>query len=153
LRIWLAQSGEAADVARLMVAFRDWWKRDLPSDDAFSRGVQRLLADDNTDFLLGAIDGGPPSGVCALRYRYGLWMDALDCCLEDVYVEDAARGHGLGEALVVAGLERARERGCRRIELDVNEENKPALALYEKLGFSSYAEELGGHNRFMRLHL
>jgi GNAT superfamily N-acetyltransferase len=97
--------------------------------------------------------GAAPVGVCALRYRYGVWLDGLDCCLEDVFVEDSARGTGLGEALVRAAVERARERGAKRIELDVNQENKPAAALYEKLGFSSYVEEMGGENRFMRLHL
>jgi GNAT superfamily N-acetyltransferase len=154
LRIWLAQAHEAADVSRLMIGFRNWWKRDWPDDAAFARGVERLLADKNTDFLLGAVDeGAAPTGVCALRYRYGVWLDALDCCLEDLFVEDAARGHGLGEGLVKAALERARERGCGRVELDVNDANAPAKALYERLGFSSYVESLGGHNRLMRLHL
>jgi GNAT superfamily N-acetyltransferase len=152
-RVWLAGPEQAADVSRLMIAFRNWWKRHTPPDDVFARGIERLLADENTDFLLGAAGDGPASGVCALRYRYGVWLDALDCLLEDLYVEDAARGRGLGEALVNAAVERARERGCARIELDVNDANAPALTLYERLGFSSYAEELGGHNRFMRLHL
>jgi ribosomal protein S18 acetylase RimI-like enzyme len=153
VRIWLATPAEAADVSRLMIAFRNWWGRDTPPDDAFARGIERLLADDNTDFLLGAVDDGAPAGVCQLRYRYGVWLDSLDCLLEDLYVEDSARRHGLGEALVRAAVERARERGCGRIELDVNDGNEPARALYERLGFSSYVEELGGHNRFMRLHL
>jgi GNAT superfamily N-acetyltransferase len=150
----LATADDAADVTRLMIAFRDWWKRDWPSDDAFARGIERLLADDNTDFLLGWVDGSAQaSGVCALRYRYGLWLDALDCCLEDLYVEEGARRHGLGEALVLAALEQARERGCGRVELDVNEANRAASALYERLGFSAYEESLGGNNRFMRLRL
>ena len=154
MRTWLARPGEAADVARLMIAFRNWWQRDEPGDAAFARGIERLLADENTDFLLGAVgDDGDPAGVCALRYRYGVWLDSTDCCLEDLYVEDSARRHGLGEALVRAAVDRARERGCGRIELDVNDANEAAKALYERLGFSSYVETLGGHNRFMRLHL
>lgn len=154
MKIWLAQSGEAADVARLMIGFRNWWKRDSPPDAVFARGIERLLADENTDFLLAAVDeDSAPVAVCALRYRYGVWLDGLDCCLEDVFVEEAARGTGLGSALVRAAIERARERGAKRIELDVNEQNKPAAALYEKLGFSAYEEALGGDNRFMRLHL
>jgi ribosomal protein S18 acetylase RimI-like enzyme len=152
-RIWLAGPAEAADVSRLMIAFRNWWKRDTPPDDAFARGIERLLADENTDFLLGSVGDEAPSGVCALRYRYGVWLDSIDCLLEDLYVEDAVRGQGLGEALVNAAMARGRERGCGRIELDVNEANTPALGLYERLGFSSYVEDLGGHNRFMRLHL
>lgn len=45
------------------------------------------------------------------------------------------RGHGIGEALMRAAIEKARARGLTRIELTVRERNKPAIALYEKLGF------------------
>jgi GNAT superfamily N-acetyltransferase len=137
-----------------MIGFRDWTQRDWPDDQAFARGVERLLADDNTDFLLAAVDDdAAAAGVTQLRFRYGLWWDAPDCLLEDLYVEDSARGRGLGEGLVKAAIERARERGCRRIELDANEANTPAITLYERLGFNSYSELLGGHDRFMRLRL
>ena len=136
-----------------MIAFRDWWERDWPDDAAFARGVERLLADPDCDFLLGSVDDGPAAGVAVLRYRHSLWQDAPDCNLEDLYVEDSARGHGLGAALVRACVDRARERGARRIELDVNDANEPARRLYERLGFTSYVDELGGHNHFMRLYL
>jgi GNAT superfamily N-acetyltransferase len=134
-----------------MIAFRDWWGRDWPDDAAFAAGVERLLGDGNTDFLLASADGDV-LGVACVRYRYGLWQDAPDACLEDVFVEEVARGRGLGEELVRAAVERARGRGCRRIELDVNDVNEPARKLYERLGFDSYVSELGGHNRFMRLY-
>ncbi|RDI47003.1 GNAT family N-acetyltransferase [Aquicella lusitana] len=45
------------------------------------------------------------------------------------------RGKGIGEALMRAAIEKARHRGLTRIELTVREHNKPAIALYEKLGF------------------
>jgi ribosomal protein S18 acetylase RimI-like enzyme len=146
-RIRLAGPDDAADVTRLMLLFRDWWKRDWPPDASWRRGVKQLLGDDRTDILLG---GEPPSGVAVLRYRHSLWQDTLDCCLEDLYVEEHARRSGIGEQLVSAALDRARERGCRRVELDVNEANEPARALYEKLGFSSFSEQLGGNNLMMR---
>jgi ribosomal protein S18 acetylase RimI-like enzyme len=148
--IRLATPEDAADVTRLMLGFRDWWGRDWPPEDSWRRGVERLLADDLTDVLLG---GDPPSGVAVLRYRHSLWQDALDCSLEDLYVEEPARRSGLGQQLVLAVLERAAARGCRRVELDVNEANEPAVALYEKLGFNSFSPELGGHNRFMRHYI
>jgi GNAT superfamily N-acetyltransferase len=152
MAVWLASGDDVDDVPRLMVAFRNWWGRDWPDDESFARGVERLLADDRTDFLLASADGGRPAGVVALRYRYGVWQDATDCCLEDLFVEESARRDGLGSELVRAAIQRAQERGCRRIELDVNDANKPALGLYERHGFDSFVPELGGHNRLMRLY-
>jgi len=150
----VAGPGDAAEVTRLMVAFRDWNGRGWPDGDAFARGVDRLLADENSEFLLAAADDqSSAAGVCQLRYRYGIWWDAPDCLLEDLFVEEQARGNGLGEGLVNAAIERARQRGCRRMELDANEANTPAITLYERVGFNSYSERLGGHDRFMRLRL
>ena len=148
--IRLATPADAGEVARLMIAFRDWTARSEPGDDRFRAGVQRLLDDPNTEYLLG---GHPPAGVVQLRYRYGLWYDTDDCLLEDLYVADEARGTGLGRALLEAALARARERGCARVELDVNEKNEPALALYRSAGFDSWAELFGGRDLFMRCRL
>jgi ribosomal protein S18 acetylase RimI-like enzyme len=43
--------------------------------------------------------------------------------------------------MVEAVLARARERGCGRVELDVDDDNAPARALYESAGFG---EKHGG---------
>ena len=45
------------------------------------------------------------------------------------------RGQGVGEALIKIALKAAKEKGLTRIELTVRENNKPAIALYEKFGF------------------
>ena len=66
-------------------------------------------------------------------------MAAEDCWLEDLFVLADARGAGLGAALVELALGRARERGCRRVELDTNECNDAALALYARFGFTARA--------------
>ena len=47
----------------------------------------------------------------------------------------------------------ARERGCRRVELDANDENAAAQALYRSFGFDAQDDRYGGRNLFMRLHL
>jgi len=144
----LATNVDAAVVARLLGEFRDWWGYDLPSDESLARSVPRLVADEHTEFLLAGSDG-----VCQLRYRFGVWLEAEDCALEDIFVREEARGAGLGRALVEAALDRARRRGCARIELDVNEANRPALALYESLGFSAWAAPPLGRNLLLRRRL
>jgi GNAT superfamily N-acetyltransferase len=148
--IRLATPNDAAEVARLMIGFRDWWSRTEPPDAAFETGVRRVLADPNSDFLLA---GDPPAGVCQLRYRYSIWTESHDCWLEDIFVEEHTRGSGMGRALMEAAFERARERGCARMELDVNEANPAALALYDSLGFSSWSDPPGGRNLLMRRRL
>jgi ribosomal protein S18 acetylase RimI-like enzyme len=153
-RVRLAQPHDAAAVARLMAAFRDHLGLSAPSDEEMRAGVERLLGDPDTEFLLAAAaDDAAPIGVAQLRFRYGVWRAGGDCLLEDLFVDDAARGAGLGRALVEATLARARARGCRRVELDVNEANEPAQRLYGSFGFSSTSNTYGARDLYMRVHL
>lgn len=153
--VWRALPHEAEDVGRLLIAFRDFYGSDWPSDNAFLAGVDRLIEDKDTAFLLGAPDAdSPPAGVAQLRFRWGVWRAGTDCLLEDLFVEEHARGAGLGRALVAAAVEHARERGCRRMELDTNERNAEAIALYESFGFRNATDRYeGGRDLYFRLHL
>lgn len=135
---WLAGPDEAEVVARLLVAFRDHYGKDWPSENAFLASVERLVERTDTEFLLASSsEDAPPAGVCQLRFRFSVWTASDDCWLEDLFVAAAARGKGVGSALVDAALERAGARGCRRIELDTSEANEAALALYARFDFST----------------
>lgn len=135
--VWLAEPDEAEHVARLLVAFRDWYGSEWPSANAFLAGVERLIEGPETEYLLGAPhDDAPPAAVAQVRYRHSLWTASDDCWLEDLYVEDEARGAGLGRAMVERVIERAILRGCGRVELDVDDANTSARGLYEAMGFS-----------------
>jgi GNAT superfamily N-acetyltransferase len=152
--VWRAAPHEVATVARLLVAFRDHLGLAWPDADAFRAGVQRLVAGPDAVYLLGAAGpGAPPAGVAQLRFRFGVWWSADDCLLEDLFVEAPARGAGLGAALLDATLALARQRGCRRVELDVNEDNAAALALYRSRGFDAQDDRYGGRNLLARRHL
>jgi ribosomal protein S18 acetylase RimI-like enzyme len=151
---WVAEPAEAETVARLLVGFRDHLGKDWPSDNAFLAGVEKLIEDRDTVFVIGSPDpDAPPAGVVALRFRHSLWTASPDCLLEDVYVEEHARGTGLGRALVERALEVARERGARRAELDVNETNEAAMRLYASLGFGKKATPWEGRDLFLNLRL
>jgi RimJ/RimL family protein N-acetyltransferase len=52
-----------------------------------------------------------------------------------VSVDRGFRRRGVGKALMNALIDRARDQGIRRLELQVFVRNSPAIALYEKLGF------------------
>ena len=153
-RVWRADPHDAEAVARLLVGFRDHMGRDWPSANAFLATVERLMERHESEFLLGAPHAdAPPAAVAQLRFRFGIWFAALDCTLEDLFVDPSARGAGLGRAMVDAAIARAEERGCRRIELDTDEDNTAALSLYGAAGFESGTGEPGRRSLFLRRRL
>jgi GNAT superfamily N-acetyltransferase len=76
-----------------------------------------------------ALRDGDPAGLGNLGVR------GEDAWIGGVGVVAAARRSGIGEALMRALHEQARERGVRRVWLEVIVENSGAFALYEKLGY------------------
>ena len=55
--------------------------------------------------------------------------------IEDVVVDDAARGRGVGEALTYAAIDRARAAGARTVDLTSRPAREAANRLYQRLGF------------------
>jgi ribosomal protein S18 acetylase RimI-like enzyme len=137
-RVWVAGEADAESVSALMAGFRDHIGRDRPTDAEIRGTVDVLLNDADTEFLLAARDEQDvPAGVCQLRYRLAVWTSTDDCWLEDLYVTDEARGTGLGRALIATAFERARARGCARVQLDVAEDNARAIDVYREAGFGT----------------
>jgi ribosomal protein S18 acetylase RimI-like enzyme len=147
--VWLAGLDEAPTIAGLLVEFRNWNGGDWPSENAFLAGVERIIERNEGEFLLGAVDrDSPASAVCQLRYRFSVWVAADDCWLEDLFVTEAARGMGVGRAMVQGAIARATDRGARRIELDTKADNVRAQGLYVSLGFSPESKGAGGRDLF-----
>ena len=136
--VWLAAPNEAETVAQLLVEFRDHQGNSWPYQGSFLASVEQLIGRSDTEFWIAALDDDTtPVGICQLRFRHSVWTAAEDCWLEDLFVRREARRRGVARALLQRVLERARERGCRRVELDTNEDNDGAIGLYESLGFSA----------------
>lgn len=55
--------------------------------------------------------------------------------IEDVVVDEAARGHGVGELLNRAALDRASELGAKTVELTSRPSREAANRLYQRIGF------------------
>ena len=106
----LATAEDAADVARLMIGFRDWWQRDEP-DDARLRGAA-CAACSPTRTPSSCSAATPPAGVCQLRYRFAVWTGSDDCC-----ARGPLRRGGRRAARAWAGARRGRPRACARARL------------------------------------
>jgi putative acetyltransferase len=68
--------------------------------------------------------------------------------LVKLYLLPAARGRGVGKALINYCLEAARANGYARLYLETTEELTQAIPLYEKLGFTYLPAALGNSGHF-----
>ncbi|MEH3159999.1 MAG: GNAT family N-acetyltransferase [Sphingomonas taxi] len=81
-----------------------------------------------------AEDAGEPLGFALFFHNFSTWTGRRGLYLEDLYVTPAARGRGIGAALLrhLAGI--AMERGCGRFEWAVLDWNADAIAVYRRIG-------------------
>ncbi|MBA3822216.1 MAG: GNAT family N-acetyltransferase [Deltaproteobacteria bacterium] len=92
-----------------------------------------LVAQPGCTLLIARADDGTIVGALTLTtYRIPTGLQAR---IDDVVVDDLARGHGIGEALSRAAIERARQAGARSVTLTSRPARAAANRLYERLGF------------------
>jgi GNAT superfamily N-acetyltransferase len=147
--IRLATPADASALTALAGAFRDHLERKAPSDAQFLESIGRLLAEGDAEFLL-ATEEGEPVGYVLLRYRHSMWASGLEATLEDLFVDPALRGRGVGGRLVQSALARAEEKGCVTACLDTNEHNAASNRIYSELGFSAHSKRWNGRQIFHR---
>jgi ribosomal protein S18 acetylase RimI-like enzyme len=91
------------------------------------------IVDSPATSLLIARDGEAVLGTLTLAvFRIPTGVRAW---IEDVVVDEAARGRGIGEALTLRAVELAREGGARSVELTSRPTRAAANRLYRRLGF------------------
>ena len=166
LRAGLAPGQRAAAAALYWEAFAGKLGRVMGPDARALFYLERVInhshclrAEDGTGALLGIAGFRSPKGAFAqgsygdLRAVYGLagaaWRAGLFRAFEsevdnDRFLVDglcvarAARGRGIGRALLLGLCDLAAQRGYHEIRLDVIDTNLRAKHLYERLGFVSH---------------
>ncbi|MGH9582897.1 MAG: GNAT family N-acetyltransferase [Bryobacteraceae bacterium] len=92
--------------------------------------------------------GADPAGFAVFFHNFSTFAGRPGIYIEDVFVEPAHRGRGIGKALFTHIAKRAKERGCARVEWAVLDWNRPAIEFYRKLGAAPMDEwtifRLGG---------
>ena len=110
----------------------------LPAEylDAF----EAIDADPNHELIV-AERSGELVGVLQLSFLPGLsHRGAWRAQIEGVRVASSARGGGLGRTLLEHAIARARERGCRLVQLTSDKRRADAQRFYASLGFEATHE-------------
>jgi GNAT superfamily N-acetyltransferase len=129
-----AQPDDGPAYIALVRALADFEKLPGPSDEAAAR-----LLDDafgprpRYELTVAELDGDVVAYAVTFE-TYSTFLAKPSLFLEDLFVHPRARRRGVGEALLVALRERARERGCGRFEWMVLDWNVEAQRFYERFG-------------------
>jgi GNAT superfamily N-acetyltransferase len=91
---------------------------------------------------LAAVLDGELAGIVHYIFHRSTWTAGDYCYLQDLFTVEAARGRGVGRALIEAVYEKAQAHGAGRVYWLTHETNMDAQVLYEKVaarsGFIQY---------------
>ena len=97
---------------------------------------------DEQIFALGGYVDGELMAIAHYLFHRSTWAPHRYCYLEDLFVAPAARGRGLGRALIEAVYQKARVANASRVYWLTQSDNTQARILYDKvadnLGFIQY---------------
>jgi ribosomal protein S18 acetylase RimI-like enzyme len=86
-----------------------------------------------SDVIVARLDGVIVGTLTLVVFRLSTGVRAW---IEDVVVDEAARGHGLGDQLNRFALDLARQKGARSVDLTSRPSREAANRLYQRIGFT-----------------
>lgn len=109
---------------------------DQDVDPAVSDVVFQRLVDPGWSLQHGyvAVVDGELLGLAHVGLQPSTWSTAMDCYLEDLFVEESSRGDGIGRALIEHLVADGREAGWRQLHWLTDADNATARRLYDELG-------------------
>lgn len=119
-------------------------------DEARAHLVERLATRPGFVAFL-AFDGDRACGLINCFEGFSTFAARPLLNVHDIVVHAAWRGRGVGQALLAAAEEAARQRGCCKLTLEVLANNRTALAAYDRAGFRPYVlDPAAGHALFLQ---
>jgi GNAT superfamily N-acetyltransferase len=126
-------------VGPLFDAYRQFYGQ--PADPARARAwISERLRRDEAIILLASRDGRP-CGFTQLYRMFSSVRTARLWILNDLYVMEDARRHGVARALLDAAADSARAEGAAGLMLETSQDNVAARALYRAAGWQEDASQ------------
>lgn len=94
--------------------------------------LRAIIDSDSSVLFIARVDGRIVGSLTLAVFRIPTGIRAW---IEDVVVDENARGHGVGEALNRAALAEAKRRGAKTVDLTSRPSREAANRLYLRIGF------------------
>jgi ribosomal protein S18 acetylase RimI-like enzyme len=128
----------SADFEQVLALLRQLWP-DRALDVNFSQEVYARALDSDNQVYYCAVVGEIVVGFGTVSLKNVLWPGGPTANIDELVVDAAHRRRGIGAKLLAELVEAARQRGCKRVELDSAHHRKAAHEFYEKSGFENRA--------------
>ena len=114
----------------LWTGYLEFYKTSLPAEQT-ERTWARFLDPEFNLHALGAFEDGVLIGIVHYNFQNSSWSNNGFVLLEDLFVNAAIRGKGIGRALIEAVKTIAEEAGCSRLYWNTDHFNETARKLYD----------------------
>ena len=114
----------------LWQGYLDFYKTELSTEQS-ELTWQRILDPEFNMKCAVAIDDGLIVGFTTYSLQNSTWSEGGHCYLEDLFVDPAVRGKGVGRALIEYVKSYAIENNCSRLYWNTDEDNATARKLYD----------------------
>jgi len=126
-----------SDKERWLELFKQYiiFYKSILSDEQFELDWQRINSDFNINGLVAELDG-QVVGLAHYIFRPSTWVEKDFCYLEDLFVDPAVRGKGVGRALIDELHKIAIAKGSKRLYWTTAPDNETARKLYDKVAIT-----------------
>lgn len=119
--------------------YKRFYRTEVP-DEGYEATWQRVLRDQELHAIGARLDG-QLVGIAHYLLHPTFWLADV-CYLQDLFVDEAARGQGAASALIERVAQAARDLGASRLYWTTKQDNARARSLYDKVarfhGFIRY---------------
>jgi GNAT superfamily N-acetyltransferase len=133
--------GDLPELLALMRAYCAFYEETAaiapPSDEALAEYGRALLADpgrEGVQLMAWSVADGTPLGFATVLRTWSTLAAGRLAVMNDLFVDPAARGTGLADALILACRDEARGHGASRLAWQTAPDNLRAQAVYDRLG-------------------
>ncbi len=117
---------------------RQLWP-DKPLNIQSLQSVYDLALSSENQKYLCAVEKNKVVGFGSLTIKNNLWQEGYLGHIDELVVDNGSRGKGIGRQLLSQLIILAKEKKCRRVELDTAFHRKEAHRFYEQQGFENRA--------------
>lgn len=134
--IRLAEHADIPSAAALLAKLFALESQFAPDIEKQKLGLKMIMDNPGAGRVYVAESGGALIGIINLQFSVSTYLGAVTVHIDDLFVDAAGRGRGVGKALLDAAERTAREIGAARITVNIDNVNTPAFDFYRRLGFA-----------------